>query len=83
MKNLLKHPWVWSIPSLAVIVAAALAVLYIVETFPHDATLRWTAIAAVLTAAALLVAASAFRWRYTSSWNSIEISFDLISSGPD
>jgi len=55
MKKFLE-PLAWSLPSLVVLIATAVIIGHIVDTF-HDATLRWTAIAAVLTAAALLVAA--------------------------
>ena len=55
MKKVFK-PLAWSLPSLVVLIATAVIIGHIVDTF-HDATLRWTAIAAVLTAAALLVAA--------------------------
>ena len=54
MKKVLK-PVAWSVPSLVVLIATGVVIGHVVDTF-HDATLRWTAIAAVLTAAALLVA---------------------------
>ena len=54
MKKFLK-PVAWSSPSLVMLIATALVVWHVVDTF-DDATLRWTAITAVLTAAALLVA---------------------------
>ena len=54
MKKFLKLV-AWSSPSLVMLIATALVIWHIVDTF-DDATLRWTAITAVLTAAALLVA---------------------------
>jgi hypothetical protein len=52
-KTLLKL--LWGLPSLVLLIATAVIIGHVSSTFQHDATLRWTVIAAVLTGSALIV----------------------------